>query len=82
MFFLSPSAGIHPGIVPKALADYGQEVILNAGTGIMDHPDSPAAGVQAFFEALERLKQGKSFELETLPAGSLRRAMEKWGKRR
>jgi len=76
------SAGIHPGIVPKALADYGQEVILNAGTGIMDHPDGPAAGVQAFFEALESLKQGKSFELETVPSGSLRRALEKWGKGR
>jgi len=80
--FPVPSAGIHPGIVPKALADYGQEVILNAGTGIMDHPDGPAAGVQAFFEALESLKQGKSFELETVPSGSLRRALEKWGKGR
>jgi 2,3-diketo-5-methylthiopentyl-1-phosphate enolase len=77
--FPVPSAGIHPGIVPKALADYGQEVILNAGTGIMDHPDSPSAGVKAFFEALERVKQGESFEPNTLPNGALRRAVEKWG---
>jgi 2,3-diketo-5-methylthiopentyl-1-phosphate enolase len=77
--FPVPSAGIHPGIVPKALADYGQEVILNAGTGIMDHPDGPSAGVKAFFEALERVKQGESFELNTLPNGALRRAVEKWG---
>ncbi|RAM53047.1 MAG: 2,3-diketo-5-methylthiopentyl-1-phosphate enolase [Hapalosiphonaceae cyanobacterium JJU2] len=77
--FPVPSAGIHPGIVPKALADYGQDVILNAGTGIMDHPDGAAAGVQAFFEALERVAQGESFALESLPPGSLRRAVEKWG---
>lgn len=77
--FPVPSAGIHPGVVPQALADYGQDVILNAGTGIMDHPDNPAAGVRAFFEALERVKQGESFELETLPDGALRRAIEKWG---
>ncbi|MCA1991863.1 MAG: 2,3-diketo-5-methylthiopentyl-1-phosphate enolase [Coleofasciculus sp. S288] len=77
--FPVPSAGIHPGIVPKALADYGQDVILNAGTGIMDHPDGPASGVKAFFEALERVRQGASFELETLPEGALRRAVEKWG---
>ena len=76
--FPVPSAGIHPGIVPKALADYGQDVILNAGTGIMDHPDSPAAGVKAFFEALERVQQGESFELDHVPPGSLRRALEKW----
>lgn len=74
-----PSAGIHPSIVPKALADYSQDVILNAGTGIMDHPDGPAAGVQAFFDALERAALCESFEPETLPSGPLRRAVEKWG---
>ncbi|MGL5875739.1 MAG: RuBisCO large subunit C-terminal-like domain-containing protein [Xenococcaceae cyanobacterium] len=78
--FPVPSAGIHPGIVPKALADYGNEVILNAGTGIMDHPDNPAAGVKAFFEALERVDRGLSFELDSLPESALRRAIEKWGK--
>lgn len=50
--FPVPSAGIHPGIVPQVLADYGNDVILNSGTGIMDHPDGAAAGVRAFFEAL------------------------------
>jgi 2,3-diketo-5-methylthiopentyl-1-phosphate enolase len=79
--FPVPSAGIHPGIVPQALADYGQDVILNAGTGIMDHPDGPQAGVKAFFEALERIQQGASFALEMLPHGALRRAIEKWGVR-
>jgi len=79
--FPVPSAGIHPGVVPQALADYGREVILNAGTGIMDHPDGAAAGVKAFFEALERIKRGESFVPETLPDGALRRAVEKWGVR-
>jgi 2,3-diketo-5-methylthiopentyl-1-phosphate enolase len=74
-----PSAGIHPGVVPKALADYGQDVILNAGTGIMDHPDGAASGVKAFFEALERIKKGESFDLKTLPPSALRSAIQKWG---
>ena len=77
--FPVPSAGIKPGIVPKANRDYGSDVILNAGTGIMDHPDGAAAGVTAFFEALEWNAQGKSFELNSLPEGALRRAIEKWG---
>jgi 2,3-diketo-5-methylthiopentyl-1-phosphate enolase len=77
--FPVPSAGIHPGIVPWAIADYGAEAILNAGTGIMDHPDGPAAGVRAFFEALEVSQPGQSFELEQIPPGPLRRALEKWG---
>jgi 2,3-diketo-5-methylthiopentyl-1-phosphate enolase len=77
--FPVPSAGIHPGVVPKAIADYGQDVILNAGTGIMDHPDGPAEGVKAFFEALQHAQPGQSFELAQIPAGALRRALEKWG---
>jgi 2,3-diketo-5-methylthiopentyl-1-phosphate enolase len=77
--FPVPSAGIHPGVVPKAIADYGQDVILNAGTGIMDHPDGPAAGVRAFFEALEQAQPGQSFQLTQMPEGPLRRALEKWG---
>jgi 2,3-diketo-5-methylthiopentyl-1-phosphate enolase len=77
--FPVPSAGIHPGITPKVLADYGQDVILNAGTGIMDHPDGPGAGVKAFFEALDWVKKGESFSLESIPDSPLRRAIEKWG---
>ena len=77
--FPVPSAGIHPGVVPKALADYGWDVILNAGTGIMDHPDGLTAGVKAFFEALERLQKGQSFDPKILPQGALRHAIEKWG---
>jgi 2,3-diketo-5-methylthiopentyl-1-phosphate enolase len=77
--FPVPSAGIHPGVVPKAIADYGDDVILNAGTGIMDHPDGSAAGVRAFFEALEQAQPGQSFQLDHVPEGPLRRALEKWG---
>jgi 2,3-diketo-5-methylthiopentyl-1-phosphate enolase len=45
----------------------------------MDHPDGPAAGVQAFFEALEYVQAGRSFELEHILDGPLHRALEKWG---
>lgn len=77
--FPVPSAGIHPGIVPRAIADYGKDVILNAGTGIMDHPNGSAVGVRAFFEALESAQPGQPFNLESLPPGALRLALEKWG---
>jgi 2,3-diketo-5-methylthiopentyl-1-phosphate enolase len=77
--FPVPSAGIHPGIVPRALADYGNDVILNAGTGIMDHPNGASAGVRAFFEALDRAKPGQPFLLESIAPGALRVALEKWG---
>jgi 2,3-diketo-5-methylthiopentyl-1-phosphate enolase len=77
--FPVPSAGIHPGVVPHVIADYGQDVILNAGTGIMDHPDGPTAGVKAFFEALEYATPRLSFQLDQISDGPLRRALQKWG---
>ncbi len=78
--FPVPSAGIHPGLVPRVIADYGNEVIMNAGTGIMDHPEGTAAGVRAFFEALDRAGQGKSFEMENVPEGPLKSALRQWSR--
>lgn len=74
-----PSAGIVPGVVPRALADYGRDVLLNAGTGIMDHPDGPGAGVRAFHEALAWHATGQPFTAEAVPAGPLKTALETWG---
>ncbi len=74
-----PSAGVHPGMLDAILEDYGPELILNAGTGIMDHPMGPSSGVLAFHEGLERWQEGASLKLSDLPAGPLRAAVEKWG---
>lgn len=60
--FPVPSAGIHAGVIPQVIQDYGQDVILNAGTGIMDHPDGAAAGVRAFQEGLKRLEESKGID--------------------
>jgi len=74
-----PSAGIHPGVVPRALADYGVDVVLNAGTGIMDHPGGPADGVRAFFEALDRHGSGQPFQVVDQPTTPLEVALATWG---
>jgi 2,3-diketo-5-methylthiopentyl-1-phosphate enolase len=76
--FPVPSAGIHPGVVPRVIGDYGNDVILNAGTGIMDHPDGPGAGVRAFHEALVRFRDGLPLD-DSVPAGPLKAALAKWG---
>jgi 2,3-diketo-5-methylthiopentyl-1-phosphate enolase len=76
--FPVPSAGIHPGVVPQALQDYGNEVILNAGTGIMDHPQGASAGVDAFFAALAIAQPGQTFDLDTIADGPLKAALQKW----
>ncbi len=74
-----PSAGIHPGIVGRALADYGNNVALNAGSAIFDHPDGPAAGTQAFFQALDMTARGIPLKVDAVEAGPLKTALQKWG---
>jgi 2,3-diketo-5-methylthiopentyl-1-phosphate enolase len=51
--FPVPSAGIHPGLVPLILRDFGSEVIVNAGGGIHGHPQGTIAGGKAFRQAIE-----------------------------
>jgi len=74
-----PSAGIHPGVVGRAWCDYGDDVVLNAGSGIFDHPDGPGAGVQAFLAAWERVRAGEPLRADAVPPGPLHTALVKWG---
>lgn len=48
-----PSAGIQADMVPRILADFGPDVVINAGTGIHDHPEGSLAGAKAFVQAVD-----------------------------
>lgn len=74
-----PSAGIHPGITGRAWRDYGDDVVLNAGSAIFDHPQGPEAGTRAFFEAWERVRAGQTLRAEEIDPGALKTALETWG---
>ena len=50
--FPVPSAGIVAGMVPSILADFGNDVIINAGTGIMEAEGGAVAGANAFLSQL------------------------------
>lgn len=49
-----PSAGIMPELVPSIREDFGSDVIINAGTGMMRSGGSIAQGVEAFKQLIER----------------------------
>ncbi len=74
-----PSAGIHPGVLGRVLHDYGDDVVLNAGGAIFDHPQGPAAGVRAFFAALEVVRGGGVLREDEVNDEALRVALRKWG---
>jgi len=74
-----PSAGIHPGLVPLILKDFGNEVIVNAGGGIHGHPMGTEAGGRAFRQAMEAVRQGIDLRAYSAERPELRQAIELWG---
>lgn len=76
-----PSAGIHPGIVPLIIKDFGMDVVVNAGGGIHGHPDGAIAGGQAFHQAIQATLQGIDLREAAQLAGNeaLLQAINAWG---
>jgi 2,3-diketo-5-methylthiopentyl-1-phosphate enolase len=77
--FPVPSAGIHPGLVPLILKDFGNQVIVNAGGGIHGHPLGTVAGGQAFRQAIDGCLAGKSLHSYAEQYPELKAAIAAWG---
>jgi 2,3-diketo-5-methylthiopentyl-1-phosphate enolase len=79
--FPVPSAGIHPGLVPLILRDFGQDVVVNAGGGIHGHPQGTAAGGQAFRQAINATLADISLPEAAAQPGNeaLQAAINSWG---
>ena len=76
--FPGPSAGIHPGLVPRVVKDYGSDVVINAGGGVHGHPKGARAGALAFRQAIDLAMAGRP--LGAAEAPELAEALELWGK--
>ena len=77
--FAVPSAGIHPGMVPQLLKDFGDNLVVNAGGGIFGHPDGPIQGAKAFRTAINASVQQISLEEAAKTSEPLKRAIDQWG---
>lgn len=77
--FPVPSAGIHPGLVPLLINDFGNDSVINAGGGVHGHPGGAVAGGKAFRQAIDVHLKGQSLKngAETNP--ELKIALELWG---
>lgn len=82
--FPVPSAGIHPGLVPLLLSDFGTNSVVNAGGGIHGHPMGTENGGRAFRQAIDAAMQGKTLEETAAIPGNeaLKAAIERWGVKR
>ncbi len=77
--FPVPSAGIHPGLVPWIIRDFGHDVVVNAGGGVHGHPQGAAAGGRAFRQAIDAVLEGLSLEQAAENAPELKTAISLWG---
>lgn len=77
--FPVPSAGIHPGLVPWIIRDFGTDVVVNAGGGIHGHPLGTAAGGRAFRQAIDAVLAGQSLHTRAAKHPELEAAIRLWG---
>ena len=77
--FPVPSAGIHPGMVPDLIKDFGIESVINAGGGVHGHPDGAKGGAKAFRSAVEAVLSGKSLSTAAKEDAALQKALALWG---
>jgi 2,3-diketo-5-methylthiopentyl-1-phosphate enolase len=77
--FPVPSAGIHPGLVPLLIRDFGIDSVINAGGGVHGHPDGARGGGLAFRQAIETNLQGKLLSEGAEKYPELKKALQLWG---
>ncbi|WP_029421996.1 2,3-diketo-5-methylthiopentyl-1-phosphate enolase [Alicyclobacillus macrosporangiidus] len=75
----APSAGIHPGLVPLLVRDFGMDVIVNAGGGIHGHPGGARAGARAFMAAIRAVVAGRPLREAAEDSPELAAAIQQWG---
>lgn len=78
--FPVPSAGIHPGLVPQLIEDFGINSIINAGGGVHGHPDGAIGGGRAFRDAIDGIMNGLKLEDVAQTSEPLAKALGLWGK--
>lgn len=77
--FPVPSAGIHPGLVPLILRDFGHEVVVNAGGGVHGHPLGAVAGGKAFRQAIDGCLASERLDAYAQRHPELKAALDAWG---
>jgi len=77
--FPVPSAGIHPGLVPLLIRDFGIDSVINAGGGVHGHPGGARGGGIAFRQAIETNIQGKLLIEGSDKYPELKQALKLWG---
>ncbi|RAL26881.1 2,3-diketo-5-methylthiopentyl-1-phosphate enolase [Thermoflavimicrobium daqui] len=79
--FPVPSAGIHPGLVPLLIQDFGIDSVINAGGGVHGHPSGAVAGGKAFRQIIDGVLREVPIDHWVQEHEELSLALSLWGGR-
>jgi len=74
-----PAAGMYPGLVPLLVREFGKDIVIPAGGGMLGHPMGYQAGARAWQQAIEATMKDIPLEEAAKDKKELRAALEKWG---
>nr|VDD88925.1 RuBisCO long chain, Form III-like [uncultured bacterium] len=75
------SGGLHPGTIGESLTKLGEDIVLQAGGGVLGHPWGIEAGVEAMVEARDIAMERKDLKKWIIdhPESALAKASSHWG---
>jgi len=74
-----PAGGMYPGLLPILVSEFGTDIIVPAGGGILGHPDGYTAGARAMVQAAEAAAEGIPLDEAAKTRPELKAALEHWG---
>ena len=79
--FPMPCAGVYPGLAEVIISEYGTDIVIPAGGGMLGHPDGYTAGAKSWRQAIDAVMADVPLpEAARKPENkALRGALEKWG---
>lgn len=74
-----PAGGMYPGLFPTLVREYGLDICVPAGGGILGHRDGYEAGAKAMRQAIDAVMQDISLEEHAKTNPELQTAIDQWG---
>ena len=74
-----PCAGVYPGLTEILVKEYGTDIVIPSGGGMLGHPMGYTAGARAWQQAIEVVMSGRSLREAACDYPELNAAVEKWG---
>lgn len=71
--------GVHPGVIPGLVGDYGKDIMIGVGGGLHGHPDGPRAGGKALRQAVDAAVDEVPLSEAAEEHPELQAALDKWG---